>query len=524
MENDKIDLRKYIKAIKRGWVLGLVSALCILLLAVTWCFLKMPQFNSTAMMLIENDSDNTPRALGGMGALMRTFSIGGFGSSSIDNEVVIAQSHSVKKSVSSRLGLNRTYLERNGLAKTFLYKNSPVRVEAPAQLFDTLQSSFKIRFEINGDKVDVKATKGLFDKVIAEKKGTTLPCSLETPYGIFQLLKTDHYVEEMKKTIDVVVSGDELVVSNLGEDILNVNYHNKKSNVIELNIVDPSKERGCDILNTMMVVYNEKRKNRRNETATAEAEFLDERIALLSNELNEVETKVASFKKDNNLVDIGAEVSVLFHKDKATDSEMLTITVQRSMLESILAQLRNPEKKYSLIPMAESLGDVGASAVIESYNELVLKRMAVSESAKSDNVVLKSLSEQIDALRENAIENVNRTLDNLQIKYDSAREVNIKNKGRLNTLPQYEQEYVDLMRDKELKNALYMFLLEKRESAMLKLNNNQELGFVFEPAYSAIKSNKQKLYIILGVGIVFALFSFVVVSYIFGLRENKKKE
>ena len=78
MENDKIDLRKYINAIKRGWVFGSISALCILALAVTWCFLKMPQFNSTAMMLIENDSDNSPRTMGGMGALMRTFSIGGF--------------------------------------------------------------------------------------------------------------------------------------------------------------------------------------------------------------------------------------------------------------------------------------------------------------------------------------------------------------------------------------------------------------------------------------------------------------
>ena len=99
---------------------------------------------------------------------------------------------------------------------------------------------------------------------------------------------------------------------------------------------------------------------------------------------------------------------------------------------------------------------------------------------------------------------------------------NSKYKGRLNTLPKYEQEYIDLMRDKELKNALYMFLLEKRESAMLKLNNNQELGFVFEPAYSALKTNKQKIYLILGIGFACALVSFVVVSLVWGYRRNKK--
>ena len=49
---------------------------------------------------------------GGMAGLVRTFSIGGFGSSSIDNELIIVKSNAVKKAVSSRLGLNRTYVKK----------------------------------------------------------------------------------------------------------------------------------------------------------------------------------------------------------------------------------------------------------------------------------------------------------------------------------------------------------------------------------------------------------------------------
>lgn len=524
MENDKIDLRKYIKAIKEGWIWGLISFIVVISLAITYCVIKMPQYESYAMMLIEDDSDKGARSMGGgMASLMRTFSIGGFGSSSVDNEIVIVKSHAVKKAVSSRLGLNRTYVEKKGLKKELLYKTSPVLVEAPMQLFDTLQATFKIRLNIKGDKVDISASKGRFSSDFAKKENATLPCSFETPYGTFQLLKSDTYQDGMNRTIDVIVSGDDIVASGLDEKVLTVDFRTKKADIIELTILDPSKERGQDILNALMTLYNERRKGRRNETASAEVKFLDERILLLGNDLAEAEDKVASFKRGNNLLDIGTEASLLIHQDKRTDEEIIAMNIQRTMLEDILKQLNNPEKKYSLIPMAESLGDEGATTVIESYNELVLKRLEISKSAKSDNVVLKSLTEQIDVLRESAIENVNRTLDNLQIKYASVSKENTKYKGRLNTLPKYEQEYVDLMRDKELKNALYMFLLEKRESAMLKLNNTQELGFVFEPAYSAIKSYKKKIYIILGVGLALALIIGFVLSLVMGRFKNEKK-
>lgn len=522
MENDKIDLRKYIIALKRGWIWGLIVFVLIMGLAITYSIIKMPQYDSTAMMLIEDDSDNTSRSMGGgMASLMRTFSIGGFGSSSIDNELVIVKSNAVKRAVSSRLGLNRTYVEKKGLKKEFLYKNSPVLVEAPNQLFDTLQTSFKIRVEMKGDKADISASKGRFGGSLASKEGTELPCSFETPYGTFQIIKTDFYKSGENRTIDVMISGDDIVSASLDDKILSVDYRNKKADIVELKILDVSKERGRDILNALMSLYNEKRKGRRNETATAEVEFLDERISQLGVQLNIAEDKVASFKSGNNLIDIGTEASLLIHQDKKTDEEILSMNIQRTMLEDIMKQLTNPEKKYSLIPMAETLGDGGAAAVIGNYNALILKRLEVSKSAKSDNIVLKSLTDQIDALRKTAIEHVDRSLDNLQIKYASAIKENSKYKGRLNTLPKYEQEYVDLMRDKELKNALYMFLLEKRESAMLKLNNTQELGFIFEPAYSAIKPNNNKKYMILGAGFAFGLIIGFIVSLIKGLKKLK---
>ena len=521
-ETDKIDLRKYFAALKRGkwWLISIFTV--IMALAVTYAVIKMPQFVSNSVILVENDTSNGS-GMSGMGVVMRSFSLGGFGKKAVDNEILIMQSHALKKEMVCRLGLNRTYLERNGLAKQILYKNSPVIVDAPSALFDTLQVGFKIKVELHNGKADIKATKGMFDPVLAEKKDVELPCSLETPYGTFQILKSTTYNPDESRTINVIVQGDHLAAHGFGPKKLSINYMSKKADAVQMTILDVSKERGCDILNTLMTLYNERRKERREETAAAEVAFLDERIAQLGTQLSESEQKVVDFKKDNNIVDIGAEVSYLVGRDKNADIETVKMNVEKTLLEEILKQLKDPSKKYSLIPMAETLGDGGAVSVISNYNDLVMRRMRVAKSAKEDNVVLKNLNEQIDALHTAAIENVERTLEKLEVKYSSVVTEKNKHRGRLTNLPQYEQEYIDLKRDRELKNSLYVFLLEKRESAMLKLNSSQELGFVFEPAYSSLEPDNTKKHLIVGLGGTFGLILGVCVALWFGFKKAKKK-
>lgn len=522
MENDKIDLRKYINAIKRGWILGAIAFAVVMGLVIYYCSIKAPQYETYSQMLIETESDNGASRMGGMSSLMRSFSFGGFGSSSIDNEILIINSNSLKKQMVNRLGLNRTYYERNGMKKTILYKNSPVMVAASNELFDTLQTSFKIRLELKGGgKVDVKATKGMFSRVLAEKKDVILPCSLETPFGTFQLLKTDNYSQDDNRTIDVLIQGDAIVVSRLSKN-LEVGYASKKADGVDLLVLDESKERGRDMLNMLMSLYNERRRDRKSECATADVEFLDQRLALIGTELLQAETDLEQLKAKNSFVDVGTEVPLMIQQNVAIKEEMLKLQVEEMTLQTMLKQLNDPEKRYSLIPMSESLGEQNAAVVIANYNELVMKRNLIMKSAKDGNEALQQLTSQIDVMRESAIDNVKRLQEQLDIKYKEISKEDIKFKNRIGVLPQYQREFLNLARDRELKNALYMFLIEKRESALLKQNYTQESGFVFEPAYSALKANNNKLYIILGIGIAFALVSFVVVSLVWGTQINKK--
>ena len=213
MENDSLDLRRHIRAIKQGkwWFLG--SILLFGTLAVIYLTSHMPQYEINATLLLEDDTDgsgSTLKKAGGMAQMMRTFSVGGFGSASIDNEIEIVQSHDVMMRTVRLLGLNRTYLDKKGMfEKEILYKTSPVMMEAPDEYFDTLMTNYQVDIHLHrGGTADVAVKKGLLKRTVAQFGNVTFPLSVNSPCGRFQLLKGPLYSDTENRHIVINVASN----------------------------------------------------------------------------------------------------------------------------------------------------------------------------------------------------------------------------------------------------------------------------------------------------------------------------
>ena len=235
-----IDLRRFFREVKRyKWLL--LAGIVVCTSFGFWMSVRsMTKYEIQGQVLIGDDNKPGGGAggAGSMAQMMKTFSVGGFSASTVDNEVLIMQSHDVLLRVVRMLELNRTYVGKTKEGKReMLYRNSPIRVEAPAALFDTLTKSFNIKVVLNDDNtVDVKATKGFFKKTLAESEGITLPHLLKTPYGDFQILAANDSASIVPcKEVNVTVSGNEGVAIDLYEkseidvatklsDIINVDY------------------------------------------------------------------------------------------------------------------------------------------------------------------------------------------------------------------------------------------------------------------------------------------------------------
>lgn len=504
MENDSLDLRRHVRAIKQGkwWFLG--SILLFATLTIVYCVRHMPQYDINASLLLEDESETGGSSLkkaGGMAQMMRTFSVGGFGSASIDNEIEIVQSHDVMMRTIRTLGLNRTYLEKKGmLDREILYKTSPVMMEAPDEYFDTLSIGYQVDIHLHrGGTADVAVKKGLLKRTVAQYGNITLPLTVKSPCGNFQLLKGPLYSDTQNRHIIINVAGNASMAEYYAKEV-KISQSNKKSDVISLLYADASRERGIDILNTIMKGYNDKRIERKNDKAQEEYDFYVNRINALMGELSDTEGRIESFKRSRDVNVPTMEASAYLQQSARIQMTVDSARNEIRLLEMMLGSI-NSVKGDELIPTFEGMKDEN----ITQYNKMVQERTELEKSAKPNNSAMVELNNKITAAKKAVVRNVEKSISNAKHRADVISSHANQALGRFEQMPGYEREYVNLMRDRELKNELYIFLLQKKENSLLNLTSNVAPSFVIDEAYSATKPNKKKPIIVISLCLLMAL-------------------
>lgn len=137
--DNTLDIRRYWREMRRLRWVYILAFICIVGLASIYVVRSLKHCESTAMVLIEESTSDTGSGAskgGGLMGMMKMFSVGGFGSSSVDNEIFLIRSHDMAVRTVKALGLTSTYIERDGLKKHLLFPNSPVKATMPQSVLD----------------------------------------------------------------------------------------------------------------------------------------------------------------------------------------------------------------------------------------------------------------------------------------------------------------------------------------------------------------------------------------------------
>lgn len=484
--NNQLDLRRFVRSAKQLRWIFIASPVVFIVLATIYCLMRQPQFEIKSTILIEDPSDDTPTVAGGLGAMMKTFSVGGFGASSVDNEILLVNSHDVLMHVAKALELNRTYTEKNGLKKRMLFSDSPIHVSGAKEMMDTLSHGMKMKVKINNETADISVTKGIFGHKLAECKGVKLPASVETPYGTLRVEPTKNY-NGRKQTIDVSIGSYADAADFLEKDIM-VDKADKLSDAISFEMLYPNKERGMAILNAIMNEYNAKRLNRKQETAATELEFLDGRIADVFDQLSETEEKIKAYKIKNKTVSIEAEAPLVVENMLAVQTEMIKSQAEIQYLNGVLSALNDSNRTEELLPVFDN----EAYPMIKDYNELLMEKRTLLQSANNSNPIIVSMTENLNEMRKSVTDNVESMIRATKAILSNQAALAGKANSKLNSMPAMERDFILMERDRMQKSTLYLYLVDKRESAMLQLYSQSQLGFVIDEAYSASKPSKKK--------------------------------
>lgn len=503
-----IDFGALFNKYKRYWWMFAASLVACFALAVVYLKVKLPTYLVTSTILVAQDDNGSSAGA----TLLKSLSLGDIGGSKVDDEVVVMSSNELCSKMINKLKINRSYIEKTGfMKKVDHYGDSPIEIDAPNELFDTLSVSLKFKIEIGSDgKADVKVEKGFFN-TLASIDGAEFPVRVKTPYGMFQISKTSHFKPGKATTINASVVGNVRKSEMLQKD-MTIKILTKKSNAIYMDITETNTQRAKDILNTIMALYNERGQEEKNEMAVNTGKFIDERLGLIYTELTKSEADIEAYKKANKIYDVETQTKTLFGKQTLAEQQALDLETRYRIAEMVRDFISDPKNRNSYIPF--SVDSTQAVAPIAAYNRLILERARLENSAKPGNMALREIDDQISAMRINVQRGIDNTLRAINIQHKQASSVDNSSSGQISQMPTQEREARNLYRQQGIQNTLYTFLLQKREENALLLAATTPKGKIVDHAFAQSEPVAPKPMMVAFVALVMGLLIPLAVLYI----------
>lgn len=516
--NDSVDVVALWRAICRKWYLFVGSVVICVGLVVCYLKIAKPQYEVLADILVNEDEKKG--SSGGLSSLVSEVSGGGFsldgmiGGGSVNDEILVISSHTIIREMVQRLELNKVYTsKKNFFSKKEYYGNSPITVDVPESMLDTLVAGFvvKVQTDKSSNKIKVLLKRGFF-KTLAETEATSFPIKVDYGEGIV-IDKTPYYKPDEKLRFVAHINGYDAQAERLAKR-LEIDLSDKKANGISLKIEDSNRRRGQDMLDTLIECYNEDAVLNKNLKAENMLAFIDDRLITVENELHEAERVIEQYKRENDLSDINSEAKIILEANSQYRKLLLEAETQYSIISMVDSFLNRPENKYSLVPVTTGLPDKGAAEAINEYNKLLLERMRLLRTAKDSNLSLLTLTAQIDAMRENILNTVSKAKESSDIARADLKKQEAEFKNRLRGFPEQERAYLDIKRNQMIKNELYTFLMKRREENAMTLASTSPKCRIVNAAYSKNKPVSPQSLLLLA--IAFGVGLVLPVVYLYG--------
>ena len=109
--------------------------------------------------------------------------------------------------------------------------------------------------------------------------------------------------------------------------------------------------------------------------------------------------------------------------------------------------------------------------LVASLGEVQQRRLSLLQTVPETNPIVKSYDDQVTALKKAINVSVQNLSAGLDITKKQLESKNNEFEGSIRKVPLQERGLLDVMRQQHLQDTLYMYLLQKREETVMKLNS-----------------------------------------------------
>ena len=496
----------------------------IVCVALAWGYLRLttPVYNISATVLIKDEKKG-----GGanMSSELEKMGLNGFVSSSsnIENEIEVLKSRTLAREVVSSLGLFVTYMDEDKFPNKELYRTSPVLVSLTPQEADRLPQTMEIDMLLQpAGAMDVQVKVG---KKEYRKHLEKLPAVFPTDEGTVAFFANNDTLSSLRpesvtteRHITAYINRPFAVAKGYAGS-LSITPTSKATSVVTVSLKNSNTQRGKDYIDKLLEMYNINANNDKNEVAQRTAEFIDERIDIISKELGSTERDLENFKRSAGITDLTSEAQIALTGNAEYEKKRVENQTQINLVMDLKKYLQGSE--YEVLPANVGLQDAGVAGAIDRYNEMVAERKRLLRTSTESNPAIVNLNTSIRAMRSNIQTTLDATLKGLEItKADLIREAS-RYSRRISDAPTQERQFVSIARQQEIKSGLYLMLLQKREEnaiVLAAIANNAKIIDEAQADSTPISPKRMTIYL---AALVFGIGIPVGVIYLIGLTKFK---
>ncbi len=499
-------IKSLLVPLQKRWYIIVIFILLSSIAATRYLYVSTPMYQASCTIKTQDQEASNNN-------LYRDFDV--FNTNTkVQSEVEVLRSNYIFEKALDKLDFNVEYYHIGEFADMEEYHSCPFKLNFTTTDSIFYDQHFDFKY-LGGKNYKISYTQGN-TKIIREAKlgeevsdkGWTITINKDEQIALHQ---TNASISDPYRFI--IYSKPALVAHLMNTDYI-VRAIDKDVNIIKVYYKHPVPEKAMRLVNAVAQAYIEQGINDKKNVAGSTVDFINQQLAIVTNQLDNAKNAIKDYKVKNEIVNIPQQTDATFKTLSQLELQKVDINMQLAILENLSEYLRRNKQLNIAGPDYNTISDPLFTEGVSKLNIKLRDRETLSTKYTNEDERIVDIDKEITQLRSYLIESINNTRKKLLIKQDEIFASIDEQKATFEGVPEIESTLNEMNRNFFLYEKVYNFLIEKRTEAIITQQVNMSFNKILEEASLPRKEVFPIPEVVWGVALFIGLILGIVAAYI----------